>query len=118
MKIMNVHQAKTQLSRLLEAVESGEDVVIARAGKPVARLVGYHSEDRDRTGGHWKGLVRIGADAPSRKAFTWFWNRLRADADLSQCEVWHEGRCGRCSRVLTVPESLQTGLGPVCASRR
>jgi len=62
--------------------------------------------------------LRIGADAPSRKAFTWFWNRLRADADLSQCEVWHEGRCGRCSRVLTVPESLQTGLGPVCASRR
>ncbi len=36
---MNVHEAKTHLSRLLEAVEQGEDVVIARAGKPVARLV-------------------------------------------------------------------------------
>jgi prevent-host-death family protein len=36
---MNVHEAKTQLSKLLDAAESGEDVIIARAGKPVARLV-------------------------------------------------------------------------------
>ncbi len=38
--VVNVHQAKTQLSRLLAQVEAGEDVVIARRGKPVARLVG------------------------------------------------------------------------------
>lgn len=35
----NVHQAKTQLSRLLARAEAGEEVVISRAGKPVARLV-------------------------------------------------------------------------------
>ncbi len=40
MFIVNVHQAKTQLSRLLAQVEAGEDVVIARRGEPVARLVG------------------------------------------------------------------------------
>lgn len=40
MTVVNVHQAKTQLSRLLARVEAGEDVVIARRGKPVARLVG------------------------------------------------------------------------------
>ncbi len=40
MFIVNVHQAKTQLSRLLTQVEAGEDVVIARRGEPVARLVG------------------------------------------------------------------------------
>ena len=40
MVVVNVHQAKTQLSRLLAQVESGEDVVIARRGEPVARLVG------------------------------------------------------------------------------
>ena len=40
MFIVNVHQAKTQLSRLLAQVEAGEDVVISRRGKPVARLVG------------------------------------------------------------------------------
>lgn len=36
---VNVHEAKTHLSKLLERVESGEEIVIARAGKPVARLV-------------------------------------------------------------------------------
>lgn len=46
MKMVNVHDAKTQLSRLLEAVEAGEDVVIARAGKPVARLVPVHPDAR------------------------------------------------------------------------
>lgn len=39
MKIVNTHEAKTQLSRLLEEVASGEEVVIANAGRPVARLV-------------------------------------------------------------------------------
>lgn len=39
MKIVNIHEAKTHLSRLLEAVEAGERVTIARAGKPVADLV-------------------------------------------------------------------------------
>ena len=38
-RIVNVHEAKTQLSRLLAQVEAGEDVVIARRGEPVARLV-------------------------------------------------------------------------------
>ncbi|MDE0389006.1 MAG: type II toxin-antitoxin system prevent-host-death family antitoxin [Rhodospirillales bacterium] len=39
MTVVNVHEAKTQLSRLLARVESGEEVVIARRGEPVARLV-------------------------------------------------------------------------------
>lgn len=39
MKTVNVHEAKTKLSELLKKVESGEEIVIARAGKPVARLV-------------------------------------------------------------------------------
>lgn len=39
MSVVNVHQAKTQLSRLLARVEAGEEVVIARRGEPVARLV-------------------------------------------------------------------------------
>jgi prevent-host-death family protein len=38
-KMVNVHEAKTQLSRLLLRVEAGEEVIIARGGKPVARLV-------------------------------------------------------------------------------
>ncbi len=58
---VNVHEAKTHLSRLLEAVERGEDVVIARAGKPVARLVPAHSRGTRRPGA-WKGRVVIAAD--------------------------------------------------------
>jgi prevent-host-death family protein len=51
---VNIYEAKTQLSRLLERVEAGEDVVIARAGRPVARLVRVGRE-RPRTAGGWKG---------------------------------------------------------------
>ncbi len=41
MQLVNVHDAKTRLSKLLEQVQSGEDVVIAKAGRPIARLVPY-----------------------------------------------------------------------------
>lgn len=41
MQTVNIHEAKTQLSRLLEAVERGEEIVIARAGKPIASLTAY-----------------------------------------------------------------------------
>jgi prevent-host-death family protein len=40
MRQVNIHEAKTTLSKLVEAVESGETIVLARAGKPVAKLVG------------------------------------------------------------------------------
>ncbi|MBS4096650.1 MAG: type II toxin-antitoxin system Phd/YefM family antitoxin [Sulfuricella sp.] len=41
MHLVNIHEAKTQLSRLLEQVQAGEDVVIAKAGAPIVRLVPY-----------------------------------------------------------------------------
>lgn len=46
MKQVNVHQAKTQLSQLLADVEAGEEIVIVRAGKPIARLVAERAEPR------------------------------------------------------------------------
>ena len=60
-RTVDVHEAKTHLSRLLEAVEQGEDVVIARAGKPVARLVPARSRGSRRPGS-WKGRVVVAAD--------------------------------------------------------
>ena len=60
MKIVSVHEAKTHLSRLLEAVTSGEAVLIARHGRPVARLVPVHADVR--TPGALAGKVKIGAD--------------------------------------------------------
>jgi prevent-host-death family protein len=59
---VNVHEAKTHLSRLLEAVERGEDVVIARAGKPVARLVPAGTVVHPRQPGAWRGLVTVADD--------------------------------------------------------
>lgn len=47
---MNVHQAKTHLSRLLQRVAAGEEVVIARAGRPVARLVPIDAEEPRKPG--------------------------------------------------------------------
>lgn len=54
---VNVHEAKSQLSKLIEAVLNGEEVVIARAGKPVVDLV-LHREPQVVFGvAHWKGYV-------------------------------------------------------------
>ena len=46
MQTVNIHEAKTHLSRLLESVEQGEEIVIARAGQPVALLTAYHESRR------------------------------------------------------------------------
>ncbi len=62
MRQVNVHAAKTHLSRLIEEVEAGETVILARAGKPVARIVPIDVEPRGRIG-FLKGHVK-GADAP------------------------------------------------------
>lgn len=62
MKQVNVHEAKTQLSRLLEEVEAGERVVIARAGEPVAVLAPYKTAVRRRRLGLFAGEATIHAD--------------------------------------------------------
>ncbi len=58
MLVVNVHEAKTQLSRLLARVEAGEDIVIARRGEPVARLVGCKPRNK-RQADVLKGKVVI-----------------------------------------------------------
>lgn len=60
---------------------------------------------------------RISETAPSAKAFAWAWRRIYAGASIGPAVFMHEGRCGRCGRALTVPESIKTGLGPVCAEK-
>ena len=58
MVTVNVHEAKTHLSRLLAQVEAGEEVVIARNGKPVARLAPLHGRGKPRFGS-WKGRIAV-----------------------------------------------------------
>lgn len=57
-----MHEAKTQLSKLLEAVEAGEEIVIARAGEPVAVLAPYRAAPERRELGAFQGQVRIHPD--------------------------------------------------------
>ncbi len=59
---VNVYAAKTQLSRLLEQVERGEEVVITRHGKPVAKLVPIEARRTPRKLGALRGKIRIAKD--------------------------------------------------------
>jgi prevent-host-death family protein len=63
MVITNVSEAKASLSKLLEKVERGEEVVIAKAGKPVAKLVPYRLDTSPRVlDGIWQDQVEIAED--------------------------------------------------------
>lgn len=60
--LVNIHEAKTHLSKLLERVRRGERIVIGKAGKPIAVLVPYPEGEGARRPGAWRGKVRIGRD--------------------------------------------------------
>jgi prevent-host-death family protein len=62
MPTVNVHAAKSQLSRLLDAAVAGEDVIIARAGRPVARLVPVEQKNEPRKLGVLAGKLRVPDD--------------------------------------------------------
>ena len=62
MHFVNVDEVKRDLSRYLEQVAQGEEVVIARAGHPIAKLVPYQAATVPRVPGYWKGKIRIAAD--------------------------------------------------------
>ena len=57
MQIVNIHQAKTNLSKLIEKISAGEEVVIAKSGKPVAELVLYNKKLKPRKPGLLKGKI-------------------------------------------------------------
>ena len=62
------------------------------------------------------GKSKVSEDAASFKAFRWVFDQMRADKPMRpELEVWHEAKCGRCGRKLTVPESVASGIGPECA---
>ena len=62
MTIVNIHQAKTNLSKLIEAVAQGEEIIIAKAGKPTAKLIPITHTKTQRTPGALKGQLTITAD--------------------------------------------------------
>ena len=62
MKTINMHEAKSQLSSLVEQALAGEDVIIAKAGKPMVRLVPVTQGTRIRTPGRYKGEISLAKD--------------------------------------------------------
>lgn len=60
--VVNIQDAKTQLSRLVDRAAEGEEVVVARNGRPVARLVALESPQPTRRGGWARGEIVIGPD--------------------------------------------------------
>lgn len=62
MEIRNIHDAKSNLSKLIEQALRGEEVIIARAGTPVVRLVPIQADTAPRVGGQWRGRVKIADD--------------------------------------------------------
>jgi prevent-host-death family protein len=60
-KVVNMHEAKTTLSQLVEQAEQGEEILIARAGEPVARIVALRGRAK-RLLGQWRGRVQMATD--------------------------------------------------------
>jgi prevent-host-death family protein len=62
MTIVNIHKAKTHFSKLIDAVLSGEEIIIAKAGKPAAKLVPIAPQKPKRKPGALKGKIKISKD--------------------------------------------------------
>jgi prevent-host-death family protein len=62
MVVRNISEAKAELSALVEAVQRGDEVILAKAGKPVAKIVAYHGARAARKPGALRGKIRISAD--------------------------------------------------------
>jgi Family of unknown function (DUF6011) len=60
---------------------------------------------------------RVSAMADSYKGIVWFLGNVANGKPVSNVEVFHAGKCGRCGRTLTVPESIESGIGPECAKK-
>ena len=60
--LVNIHEAKTQLSRLVARAAEGEEIIIGRAGRPVARLVAFNPRQAPRQPGAWAGRMQMSTD--------------------------------------------------------
>jgi prevent-host-death family protein len=60
--IYNLCEAKASLSQLIDRAASGEEIILSKAGRPVAKLVPFHRSPKPREPGGWEGQVRISED--------------------------------------------------------
>lgn len=62
MTVVNIHEAKTHFSKLIASTLKGDEVIIARGGKPIIKLIPYTEEVPKRHGGQFKGIIKISED--------------------------------------------------------
>lgn len=89
------------------------------AGGSLTKAQAYRKEQALRNHGIDRDWRKVQGDRARLEGLPWVMARLQSGNGLPETvEVWHEGRCARCARRLTVPESIILGLGPECATRR
>ncbi len=75
MPVFSVHQAKTHLSRILKSLESDDEVVVTRYGKPIARIIPFEQSKTPRMPGAYKGLIEFDEtffnELPEEKISAW-----------------------------------------------
>lgn len=108
----------TRFTYRVRASDDGEVYFVSVLGGP-DNEADYRYLGRIARGVFWAGrkIPRpgdAGPDAPSSKGFAFAWKALLQDVLPASLEIWHEGRCGRCNRKLTVPASIASGFGPEC----
>lgn len=119
-------ESKASSKRFTFKVESALD----NEGKPNGRFfVGLLSGPDNHSHFSYMGMIepngdfhptrasKVSTNAESWKAFSWFMRHRASEKLAESCNVYHEGKCGRCGRKLTVPESILMGLGPECSSK-
>jgi hypothetical protein len=132
----------TDAAKARAFIQAGDATVTLRS-KPTTVRYTYQVQAKDVEGGriyfvqrmtateeyHYIGYVNLKGEfkwsarssAPEDscvfKAFKWTWAKLNGGSIPDTLEIWHEGKCGRCGGKLTVPESIESGLGPVCAKK-
>ena len=84
-------------------------------------FIGSIFPDRSTTEIRPSARSKVALDAPSAQAVQWLLRQAylgsNDEALFGRATIWHEGRCGRCGRKLTVPESVSSGFGPECITR-
>jgi len=66
---------------------------------------------------HGGRKAKVAYERPCVQGFKWAWENLVKGGISPSLEIWHEGRCGRCARKLTVPSSIASGFGPECEGK-
>ena len=108
----------TRFTYKVRASDDGEVYFVALLSGP-DNETDYSYLGRITRGVFWAGRKTpkpsdVHPGATSSQAFAWVWKLLAKDQLHANLEIWHEGRCGRCNRKLTVPASIASGFGPEC----